>query len=87
LAKPKEFAASGDAEALGRFGATFIEDLDVWPGSFSVCRCVSPKKLYGHGGLMREDPPFVLTDGEKISMAFGIRAFTFRWQIIEPTPS
>jgi hypothetical protein len=58
--------------------AAFIDDIDVWLGSPSVCRCISPKKLDGAWRLMLNDAPFVLTDGEKTSLAFGIRAFTFR---------
>jgi hypothetical protein len=33
---------------------------------------------------MLNDAPFVMTDNEKISLAFGISAFTFRQQIMSP---
>ena len=78
LAKQQEFT---DRVATLKYSsdlAEFIEDVDLWLRSPSVCNRVSPKKIDGAWRLILNDTPFVMTEGERISLAYGIRAFTFR---------
>ena len=78
LAKQKEFADRVVTLKHSADLAEFIEDVDLWLHSPDVCNRVSPKKVDGAWRLMLNEAPFVMTDGEKIFLAYGIKAFTFR---------
>jgi hypothetical protein len=78
LAKQKEFTDRVATLKHSTDLAEFIEEVDLWLHSPDVCNRVSPTKVDGAWRLMLNDAPFVLTDGEKMSLAYGIRAFTFR---------
>jgi hypothetical protein len=78
LTKQKEFTDRVATLKHSADLADFIEEVDLWLHSPDVCNRVSPKNIDGAWRLMLNDAPFVMTDGEKISLAYGIRAFTFR---------
>ena len=78
LAKQKEFTDRVATLKHSADLAEFIEDVGLWLHSPDVCNRVSPQKVDGAWRLILSEAPFVMTDGEKISLAYGIRAFTFR---------
>ncbi len=57
--------------------SAFIKDVNVWLHSPGVSSRVQPKAVDAAWGMLQEYAPFDFTEGERYSLACGIKAFTF----------